>query len=256
MRFELFRRIRTVAGVLLFLLALQSFGQEGAWEAVSYAGLEGWISRSFPAGRLELETLRKRCGGGLTGYERQELQNSKTAETAVVICYTFRTPDGALQFWQRNAELVNHFLMPRGDKVYEVSSPDLSVVLKLWNALLPDPAIAAVCRLETDGIAFVKVNNMLDPSRSQVASQLDCEVKLLYNTFLSDGDARLIFIEAGEKSSAEAIRAALLKFGDSTENVTVLSPKLVAEFVPRGLSVEQAAAVRKALIRLAAPPAP
>ena len=130
----------------------------------------------------------------------------------------------------------------------------MDVLIPLWAELIPDPIIEAVAKLGAEGIGFVKVNNMLEPFRSEVAARLGCGVKLLYNTYLAEGNAQLNFIEAGEKDSALKLRTALLKFGVLPENAVVLSPKLAVEFVPRALPPEKAAEIRRVLEKYAAVP--
>lgn len=88
----------------------------------------------------------------------------------------------------------------------------MDVLIPLWAELIPDSIIEAVAKLGAEGIGFVKVNNMLEPFRSEVAARLGCGVKLLYNTYLTEGNAQLNFIEAGEKDSAPKLRTAVCTF--------------------------------------------
>ena len=108
--------------------------------------------------------------------------------------------------------VVRALCLPHGNDVYEIESVHMDVLIPLWAELIPDSIIEAVAKLGAEGIGFVKVNNMLEPFRSEVAARLGCGVKLLYNTYLTEGNAQLNFIEAGEKDSAPKLRTAVCTF--------------------------------------------
>ncbi len=253
------RNLRCVAAFLVLSLSLVPWpsaeaAPDAAWKPVPYPALSGWRYLALQAAGTELETLRSRCGDGLTGVERQELRGPQDGKGAVVVRYSFRTPQEAEQFWQRSYPFSRALCLPHGNDVYEIESVHMDVLIPLWAELIPDSIIEAVAKLGAEGIGFVKVNNMLEPFRSEVAARLGCGVKLLYNTYLAEGNAQLNFIEAGEKDSALKLRTALLKFGVLPENAVVLSPKLAVEFVPRALPPEKAAEIRRVLEKYAAVP--
>ena len=185
---------------------------DAAWKPVPYPALSGWRDLALQAAGTELETLRSRCGNELTGVERQELRGPQDGKGAVVVRYSFRTPQEAEQFWQRSYPFSRALCLPHGNDVYEIESVHMDVLIPLWAELIPDSIIEAVAKLGAEGIGFVKVNNMLEPFRSEVAARLGCGVKLLYNTYLTEGNAQLNFIEAGEKDSAPKLRTAVCTF--------------------------------------------
>ncbi|MCL2645859.1 MAG: hypothetical protein FWD61_02510 [Phycisphaerales bacterium] len=117
-----------------------------------------------------------------------------------------------------------------------------------------DPTLPVLLQLQHAGIAFTRIDQIAAAQRQKISTELACPLSALYHIYLSDGDAQVNVLVLEKADRMNALKPKMISLGQHEENLTLLSPTTLLEFVPRDLTAEQAKTIRAQL--RATPPKP
>ncbi len=171
-----------------------------------------------------------------------------TTQTARIISYKgeqfsivvteFKTVKDAEGYWNFRQQNTMTLHLQNGKKHFEIYTKSVNIMAWVWADFKPDPAIRNMALLASNGVEFSKINLMLDPMLSQFSSKLGTTPLAWYNAISNYGQLNYIWFDKN-KFTAETMRDKLIQLGGKAENVIILSPELLLEFIPYGTDFQQ-----------------
>ncbi len=192
----------------------------------------------------EWEEYRQRCGAGLTAYTRECLTGP--GGRVEIVVFEFGSEADAAAYWNVRQMQTSNLHLHSGNRDIEIIGNDIAVLLTLWDYYKPDPALDEIVRLMGEGIAFTKVNLILEPMYSQIASRLGVKPRCIYNAFSSAGQLNFVVLNP-EADDAREVGAKMQVLGVPEENILYPVSGLVVEYIHFGAASEVQQRVRQLL---------